>query len=82
MQAMIQHNNGIMLVASRTDTEWFHYAAKAASVVCFPRKRIRFVAWDGGGQGASPAFASALFGFGDESKKRLSKLTGIFMGVA
>jgi hypothetical protein len=53
----------ILLTHNYTDTEWFHTAASAARVICFPRGRIRFYAPSG--EDCSPTQGQALFYFGD-----------------
>lgn len=38
----LRHGNGIALLFSRTDTEWFHVLADAGATIIFLRKRIAF----------------------------------------
>jgi phage N-6-adenine-methyltransferase len=52
----------ILLTHNYTDTEWFHAAAGAASVICFPRGRIHFLAPSG--EDCSPTQGQAFFYFG------------------
>jgi len=54
----------IMLTHNYTDTAWFHALAPAASAICFPRGRIRFVS--PGGDLASPTQGQAFFYFGPQ----------------
>lgn len=60
---MVKHNNGVLLLASRTETEAFQFCAKAASYVAFPEKRIYFIRSDS--FSARPAFGSVMFAFGE-----------------
>ena len=50
----------IVLVENRTDTEWFHMAAKRAKRFCFTRGRVRFLRPDGG-QPQAPTAAPCCF---------------------
>jgi phage N-6-adenine-methyltransferase len=43
MRRMAAHGNGIALVFSRTDTEWFHEAISTAGAVLFIKGRIDFI---------------------------------------
>jgi DNA N-6-adenine-methyltransferase (Dam) len=52
----------ILLTHNYTDTEWFHTAAAAAGIICFPRGRIRFLS--PAGDECSPTQGQALFYFG------------------
>jgi DNA N-6-adenine-methyltransferase Dam len=52
----------ILLTHNYTDTEWFHDAAGAADVICFPRGRIHFVS--PAGDECSPTQGQAFFYFG------------------
>ena len=70
MARLAEHNNGIALVFSRTDTEWFHQYTLGASVVCFIRGRIKFLK-PSGISGGSPGSGSMLIGFGETASKIL-----------
>ena len=63
LQRLAEHRNGIALVFSRTDTEWFHKYVPQADAVCFIRGRIRFIKATGG-IGGSPGAGSILLAFG------------------
>lgn len=54
----------ITLTHNYTDTRWFQDAACAASAICFPRGRIRFVSPTG--EEASPTQGQAFCYFGDD----------------
>jgi hypothetical protein len=43
LEKMLNHNNGIALVPSRTDTLWFHTFVRKADVLAFPVGRITFL---------------------------------------
>jgi hypothetical protein len=62
IERMIQHNNGLLLLPSRTETRIFQKAAEAATAVVFLRDRLHFVRPDGHQSRAS--FASVLMSFG------------------
>ncbi|MBV8705032.1 MAG: hypothetical protein JO118_15135, partial [Acetobacteraceae bacterium] len=51
----------ILLVDSRTDTQWFHHAAGARARVCFTRGRISFVRPDGAGADAATSGSAFLY---------------------
>jgi phage N-6-adenine-methyltransferase len=56
----------ILLVDSRSDTRWFHQAARSAQRVCFTFGRLKFV--QPGGDAESPVSGSALFYFGPDTE--------------
>jgi len=43
MEKLKEHNNGIALVFSRTDTQWFHDYVPTAGAICFIKGRVQFV---------------------------------------
>ena len=53
----------IMLVNNCADTRWFRKAARAASMICFPQARVKFLKPDGNKLG-SPPRGQALLYFG------------------
>lgn len=57
----------IMLTHNYTDTAWFHLAARAASLLCFTKGRIRFVDIDGAS--CSPTQGQCFFYFGDRADR-------------
>lgn len=61
---MVKHGDGMLLVAARTETQWFQYAAKHAAVVTFLRDRLHFIRADG--LQARSSFASALLAYGND----------------
>ena len=68
---MIEHGNGVMLVAGRTETRWFQRAAMAADLVAFARDRIHFIRQDG--LQARSSFASVFMAFGDRAASHLGR---------
>lgn len=79
LQKLANHGDGVALLLSRTDTEWFHRAASRADLVCFMRGRLRFFA---GHEGMTTlpkrstdnvAAGSVLFAFGQENAHALRR---------
>lgn len=63
MKRFIEHGNGIALVFSRTDTEWFHEYAIEANAILFLKGRIKFIKPDGT-RGGTPGSGSMLIACG------------------
>ena len=61
---MIAHGNGMLLLASRTETRSYQRALGAATVTCLLAERLHFVREDGFKWRSS--FGSTLFAFGPE----------------
>jgi phage N-6-adenine-methyltransferase len=57
----------VLLVHSRTDTAWFHEAARSAAAICFTRGRVPFQRPDGSGD--APPIGSSFFYFGDAPER-------------
>lgn len=70
LSKMAQHNNGIALIASRTDSETFHDFVFPARAILFIKGRLSFYNIEGSIHG-SAGFASCLVAWGDEAVKRL-----------
>lgn len=66
VQKMIKHNNGIMLVFSRTETKWFFEIWENASDILFIKSRFFFY-----GTKHNSGNGMALVGFGDQAAQRL-----------
>ena len=67
---LIEHGDGIALLTNDTSTDWWHLAAKHASGILFPYKRINFERPDGTtGDGA--ANGSTLFSYGERGRQAL-----------
>lgn len=65
LKRLCEHRNGMALVFSRTDTEWFHKYATQADAICFLRGRIRFIKASGE-SGGTPGAGSMLLAWGDD----------------
>lgn len=65
---------GIFLAPARTETRWFRELASWATLIAFPKKRIRF-GDPSGGERESPKFPSVLVYFG----RRPRQVTGLLM---
>lgn len=72
VQRWVQHGNGLLLVANRSDTSWWQMAARGSLSAWFPKGRISFVSSDGV-ETKGTAFASILFAAGEEAAKRLER---------
>jgi hypothetical protein len=59
---LIEHDDGILLIAARTETAIFQRAAYSANVVAFAKDRIHFIRNDG--FQARSSFGSVLMAFG------------------
>lgn len=68
MEKFKDHNDGVALVFSRTDVQWFH-SVVTDSTCCFVAKRIRFIKGDTGEPGGSPGAGSVLIGLGEKGRK-------------
>lgn len=66
---MIAHDDGLLLLPSRTETAAYQRALAAADAVCFLRERLWFVRNDGATGRSS--FGSTLFAFGDWAERIL-----------
>ena len=66
----------VVLVNNATETQWFQEALSAASVVCFPRGRIRFLKPDG--ELDSPLQGQAFLYFGAD----VDTFAGVFNAFA
>lgn len=81
MRRMSEHNHGIALIFSRTDTELFHTEVFGkATAVKFLKGRIRFLKPDGTEAGA-PGCGSVLIAYGEEDANILevNELEGKFI---
>jgi len=83
MNRMIEHNNGIALVFSRTDAKWFQDSMKAAAGILFISGRIEFIPGHENKHKKSRCGAgTALFAFGPECADSLQLLSnrGFYVG--
>lgn len=82
LKKLADHGNGIGLVFSRTDTQWFHDLAKQLDLVCFVKGRIKFYRGGIEEQPGTPGTGSMLLGFGKTSVDALLKSNlGVCMEV-
>lgn len=44
---MVEHRDGMMLSASRTESRWWQSAASSSDALCFLRERLYFIRGDG-----------------------------------
>lgn len=70
----------IMLTHNYTDTAWFKKAREAASAICFPEGRIRFISPDNG-KLASPTQGQTFFYFGKDPSRFLARFGGYGFAV-
>jgi len=70
-ERMIDHNHGLLLLPSRTETRMFQKASRAAYRVIFLRDRLHFVRPNGIASRSS--FASALLEFNDGSDREMDE---------
>lgn len=86
---MAQHNNGVMLIYARVETEaWQSIIFPAANCFLFPRGRITFYHPDGTRAKGSGGAPSVLVGYGDIATRALlllcqtKEIPGAFFGNA
>lgn len=76
MRRIAAHGNGIALVFSRTDTEWFHAAISTADAVLFFKGRIDFVpGTENCHKKSRSGAASVMFAFGSDCAAALTRLS-------
>jgi hypothetical protein len=73
---LASHGEGMALVFSRTDTDWFQSAVKAGATILLLKKRVKFVNAEGQESG-SPGSGSCLIAFGERCKSRLKELKNL-----
>lgn len=82
MDKMIEHNNGIALVFSRTDTTWCQKAMRSCSAMLFVSGRINFVAGlENQHKKSRSGAGTVLFAFGLFAANQLENMgdRGIFI---
>jgi hypothetical protein len=67
-----KHDNGLLLVANRSDTKWWHEAARHSTGAFFPKGRIHFMTTEGK-ELKGTAFSSILFSAGNEGAERIRR---------
>ncbi|CAM6004911.1 unnamed protein product [Sphagnum balticum] len=83
LEKLAEHGYGTALVFARTDTRWFHTAAKQCSGFLFLKGRIKFLRPDGtvGDQAAAPSLLMS-FGLHDALRLKAAALQGVFLNLA
>lgn len=84
VRRLCDHGNGIALVFSRTDTSWFHEAARSASAVLFVAGRIDFIpGHENKHKKARAGAGTVFFAFGHDCAEALMKLSdrGLFINL-
>lgn len=77
VRRMIAHNNGILLVFSRTDAAWCQEALASASAMLFVAGRVEFVPGkENAHKKARAGAGTAMFAFGEECANALKSLCG------
>jgi len=72
LRRMVEHNDGIVLIFARTETENFHkYVWPAASALLFLRGRLFFHRPNGKVAAHNAGAPSVLIGYGQEAARRL-----------
>jgi DNA N-6-adenine-methyltransferase (Dam) len=72
-------SQAILLTHSYSDVAWFHSAARAAACVCFPRRRIQFVAPSGDKCAQMQSQVFFFFGADDSAFRRTFGELGLIM---
>lgn len=76
MKRMIEHRNGIALVFSRTDAQWFQKAMISASAILFVRGRIEFIpGLENQNKVSRCGAGTAIFAFGEDNADALARLS-------
>jgi len=78
MRRLISHGDGIALVFSRTDAEWFQEAMASASATLLVRGRIAFVpSHENSHKKGRSGAGSAMFAFGEKNATALQQLADL-----
>jgi hypothetical protein len=73
LKKMLEHNNGIALVFSRTDCKWFFDYVVKADAVLFLKGRVKFVDGLGNSGNSGAGNGSMLVAYGEKAKKATEK---------
>ena len=79
LSRMHEHRNGIALVFSRTDTQWFHDYVRYADAILFVKSRINFVDGLGKTGSSGSGCGSLLAAWGDENVATLERIKHLGM---
>lgn len=84
LEKMHRHRNGVALVFSRTDCNWFHDYVFKADAILFIKQRVKFVDGLGKTGGNGAGCGSMLVAWGDKSVSAIEKLKnkGAFIDLA
>ena len=75
-------SQAVLLVNAYSDVQWFHDAARAAAVVCFPRGRVKFLSPAGDRFMQMQSQAFFYFGADDAAFRRVFADVGVIMRAA
>ena len=84
IRRMIDHNDGIALVFSRTDAAWCQEAMKSCTSMLFLSGRIQFIAGkENQHKKSRSAAGTVMFAFGDESSEALKRMSdrGVYISI-
>ena len=71
VQRFADHHNGVMLLPSNTETQWFHQHVLRCDALLFVKRRISFVPGNGNGKAGSPDFGCLLVACGSRCVEAL-----------
>ena len=72
---MSDHGNGVALVFSRTDCQWYHDSVATADAILYLKGRVRFVDAKGGPGKSSPGAGSLLAAWGSDGVDALKRMS-------
>lgn len=77
---MANHENGLLFVYARTDTEWFHEDVIRAGAIYLLRNRVKFNTDFNGSTAGSPGCGSLLAAYGPVADRALKTFAGKIPG--
>lgn len=75
MRKMSKHGNGVALVFSRTDCQWYHDSVATADAILYLKGRVRFVDAKGDPGKSSPGAGSLLAAWGCDGVAALKRMS-------